>query len=114
MKILPIGFLCVLATALITTSLQQISGGSGKREIAQSALTAGSPPGPVTVGGAGNEPLIAIAPDGTLYISALQYLYRSTDGGATWTNLPGPPESQVTLASDSSLSVDPGNRVYFT
>jgi hypothetical protein len=70
---------------------------------------------PVTVGSLGNEPVLAIAPDGTLYISALQHFYRSTDGGATWTNPPGPPESnQLNLASDSSLSVDPNNRVYFT
>lgn len=69
---------------------------------------------PVTVGTLGNEPVIAIAPDKTLYISALQHLYRSTDGGSTWTNLPGPTESQVTLASDSSLSVAPNNRLYFS
>jgi hypothetical protein len=69
---------------------------------------------PVTVGSAGNEPVLAIAPDGTLYISALQHFYRSTDGGATWTNPPGPPETQVNLNTDSSLAVDPNNRVYFT
>ena len=45
----------------------------------------------VTVGAHGNEPLITIGPDGTLYISALQHLYRSTDKGATWTELGGPP-----------------------
>ncbi len=70
---------------------------------------------PVTVGSKGNEPLIAISPDGTLYISALQHLYRSTNGGASWKELAGPPEaSQLNLNSDSSLSIDPGNRVYFT
>jgi hypothetical protein len=68
----------------------------------------------VTVGTLGNEPVITFAPDGTLYISALQHFYRSTDGGAHWSNPPGPPESQVNLNTDSSLSVDPGNRVYFT
>jgi len=31
-------------------------------------------PTPVTVGVDGNEPLIAKAPDGTLYISALQHI----------------------------------------
>jgi hypothetical protein len=70
--------------------------------------------GPVTVGTVGNEPIVTAAPDGTLYISALQHFYRSTDGGATWTNLAGPIEAQVNLNTDSSISVDPNNRVYFT
>lgn len=71
--------------------------------------------GPVTVGTKGNEPLIASAPDGTIYISALQHLYRSTDQGATWTELPGPIySSQLNLASDSSISIDPAGRLYFT
>lgn len=70
---------------------------------------------PLTVGIHGNEPLITTAPDGTLYISALQHLYRSTDDGATWTELPGPIySSTLNLNSDSSISVDPGNRLYFT
>lgn len=70
---------------------------------------------PVTVGTHGNEPLVTIALDGTLYISALQHIYRSLDSGATWQELPGPIyASQLNLNSDSSISVDPGNRLYFT
>jgi hypothetical protein len=70
---------------------------------------------PVIVGGQGNEPLVATAPDGTVYISALQHLYRSTDAGANWTKLAGPIyASQLNLASDSSISIDPGGRLYFT
>jgi hypothetical protein len=69
----------------------------------------------VTVGAHGNEPLIAAAPDGTLYISALQHIYSSTDSGTTWTELLGPIyASSINLNSDSSISVDPGNRLYFT
>src|ERR1700726_2666733 len=72
-------------------------------------------PTPVTVGVDGNEPLIAEAPDGTLYISALQHIYSSTDSGTTWTELLGPIyASSINLNSDSSISVDPGNRLYFT
>jgi hypothetical protein len=72
-------------------------------------------PTPVTVGVHGNEPLVAAAPDGTLYISALQHIYRSTNSGATWTELLGPIySSSINLNSDSSISVDPGNRLYFT
>jgi hypothetical protein len=71
--------------------------------------------GPVTVGIHGNEPLVTTSPDGTLYISALQHLYRSTDSGSTWTELAGPIyASTLNLNSDSSISVDPGNRLYFT
>jgi hypothetical protein len=70
---------------------------------------------PVTVGIHGNEPLITKGPDGTLYISALQHLYRSTDSGTSWTELLGPIyASTLNLNSDSSISVDPGNRLYFT
>ena len=72
-------------------------------------------PMPVTVGVDGNEPLLAAAPDGTLYISALQHIYSSTDSGTTWTELLGPIyASSINLNSDSSISVDPGNRLYFT
>jgi hypothetical protein len=71
--------------------------------------------GPVTVGIDGNEPLITAAPDGTLYISALQHIYSSTNSGAKWTELAGPIyASSINLNSDSSISVDPGNRLYFT
>src|SRR3712207_6341955 len=63
---------------------------------------------PVTVGKSGNEPLVIAGPDGTLYISALQHLYRSTDAGATWTKLPGPIySSTLNVATDSSLAFDP-------
>ena len=71
--------------------------------------------GPVEVGIHGNEPLVAAGPDGTLYISALQHLYRSSNNGSTWTELPGPIyASTLNLNSDSSISVDPHNRLYFT
>jgi len=67
------------------------------------------------VGSAGNEPLITRAPDGTLYVSALQHLYVSTDNGTTWSPVTTPLyASTLNLASDSSIAVDPGNRLYFT
>src|SRR5262249_28370475 len=54
------------------------------------------------------------APDGTIYVAALQYLYRSTDHGAHWTSLTLPPESGITeYKTDSSISVDPGGRLYY-
>lgn len=68
----------------------------------------------VTVGPDGNEPVITLAPDGTIYIAALQHLYRSTDGGKTWTALAGPEIAATVLASDSSLAVDPSGRLYMS
>ena len=111
-----IGLLWLLATAVTGNSLKH----SDRRQKQLPARTAtiqslSVAPVPVTVGSLGNEPIVQRAPDGTLYISALQHFYRSTDGGLTWLNLPGPPESsQLNLNSDSSISVDPNNRVYFT
>lgn len=80
------------------------------------AATAGRRIGaPVTVGTDGNEPNMVVAPDGTLYISALQYVYVSTDDGKTWTESPGSTySSRLELASDSSISVDEKGRLYFT
>jgi hypothetical protein len=69
----------------------------------------------VDVGTAGNEPIILAAQDGTLYISALQHIYRSTDSGATWKQLAGPVfAGQINLNSDSSIAMDPGGRLYMT
>ena len=79
----------------------------------QAAPMAYLPGAPVTVGTAGNEPLIVTAPDGTLYISALQHLYRSTDQGLTWVKLPGPSLVGTVVASDSAMWVAPNGRLYF-
>lgn len=75
------------------------------------------PPGvsTVTVGANGNEPLIAVAPNGVLYVSALQYLYRSADHGVTWSKVTTPiTADSLEVASDSSIAVDPGGRLYFS
>lgn len=74
-----------------------------------------SRPAVVSVGIQGNEPLVAVAPDGTVYISALQFLYRSTDHGAHFTAVPLPVESGVTeYKTDSDVAVDPTGRLYYT
>lgn len=74
----------------------------------------------VSVGVDGNEPNILVAPDGTLYISALEFLYLSRDGGRTWFKSPGtiysnPANQQqgVNLNTDSTISLDPSGRLYF-
>ena len=113
MKIVTALNLCIVATMLLAALPRDIDGAStpNTNRVAQNSS---NPTAPVTVGTVGNEPIVTTAPDGTLYISALQHFYRSTDGGVTWTNLAGPIEAQVNLNTDSSISVDPNNRVYFT
>src|SRR5438045_1119135 len=106
MKTIALFLACVMIPALAF---------GGKRRKPTPTPTPTPAPTPVTVVVNGNEPLIAAAPDGTLYISALQHIYSSTDSGSTWTELLGPIyASSINLNSDSSISVDPGNRLYFT
>src|SRR3954454_1369077 len=79
---------------------------------------------PVVVSGDDvSEPGIDVAPDGTLYVNAPvgvlsnipgspSMVYRSTNGGASWTalpqslkaNLPGGGDSDITIAPDGTLS----------
>ena len=108
MKTATILFLCLVIPTLAFA-------GKNKKGKPTPTPTPTPAPTPVTVGVKGNEPLLAAAPDGTLYISALQHIYSSTDSGGTWTELLGPIyASSINLNSDSSISVDPGNRLYFT
>src|ERR1700736_6255168 len=113
-------FACTCLVLVLFTSMICVLGATAKsrRNAGTDKLPALVPPipsVPVTVGTVGNEPIVAIAPDGTLYISALQHMYRSLNGGMTWTPIVGPPEAkQLNLNSDSSISVDPGGRLYFT
>jgi hypothetical protein len=73
--------------------------------------------GPVVVGSAGNEPIVKVGPPPTraIVISALQHMYASDDGGATFYTVATPPfASQANLNSDSSIDFDPLGRLYFT
>ncbi len=59
----------------------------------------------------GGEPSAAIAPDGTIYVSApgdAMEFYRSSDQGRTWTQ-GASPESP---AGDTSVNIDPSGAVY--
>src|SRR5205085_10235476 len=101
MKTIAILFVCVAIPALAF---------AGKRPKPTLTPTPSPAPTPVTVGVHGNEPLLAAAPDGTLYISALQHIYSSTNSGATWAELVGPIyAASINLNSASSISVDPAN-----
>src|SRR5438270_7357253 len=69
----------------------------------------------VTIGVDGNEPLVRAAPDGTLYVSALQHLYYSRDDGMLWHQSVGSPyNTTLNQNSDSSIQVDARNRLYMT
>lgn len=69
----------------------------------------------VTVGTAGNEPLIRVGPDGAMYVSALQHLYVSRDAGRHWAESPGSIyTTTLQTATDSSIQVDSRNRLYMT
>lgn len=67
----------------------------------------------VVVGDQGNEPVVRVAPDGTIYVAALDYGYVSTDGGKSFqvSDFKG----QIPIyASDSALAVAPNGRAYVT
>jgi hypothetical protein len=66
---------------------------------------------PVVVGLYGNEPVVRVAPDGTVYVAALQDLYVSTDGGATFHEADFKGAIPV-YASDSALAVSPAGKAY--
>jgi len=106
----------LLAAATASTAVTAALTGSVAHASSRSRL--GSP---VTVGVDGNEPLIKVAPDGTLYISALEFLYVSADGGRSWFRSPGTIYSNteyegqgVNFNTDSSIDVDSNGRLYFT
>src|SRR6266566_5183941 len=93
MKTIVLLFACVMIPALAF---------GGK--LPKSSPTPTPAPTPVTVGADGNEPLLAAAPDGTLYISALQHIYSSTDSGATWRNCwdPSMPPASISIPTGRS------------
>lgn len=83
-------------------------------DVAPASALAGALPAfgsAVKVGDLGNEPVARVAPDGTVYVAALQHVYVSTDNGSSFReadfkgNLP-------VYASDSALAVAPDGRVY--
>lgn len=67
----------------------------------------------VRVGVLGNEPVIRVAPDGTIYVAALHYVYVSTDGGKSFRQVDFKGLIPV-YASDTALAVSPEGRAYVT
>lgn len=100
------------AAVLLTAALGLAAAPAAAAATPQGTTTIGTP---VTVGTAGNEPIVMPSPDGTLYVSALQHLYVSHDDGRTWAPSPGTPyNTTLNVASDSSISIDPTGKLYFT
>jgi hypothetical protein len=115
--------LFALALAACSGGGATVGPGTGAAPAAPGASPAATPTAAPTgsaqqsfakVGTGGNEPVLTEAPDGTLYISALTNLYRSEDGGKTWTLLAGPTIAATVLASDSSIDVAPNGRLFYT
>jgi hypothetical protein len=67
----------------------------------------------VKVGDFGNEPVIRVAPDGTIYVAALQHVYVSVDNGASFKEVDFKGNLPI-YASDSALAVAPDGRAYVT
>jgi hypothetical protein len=65
----------------------------------------------VVVGDIGNEPVLRVAPDGTIYVGALHHVYVSTDEGMSFreVNFLG---ALPMYASDTALSIAPDGRAY--
>ncbi|HZT66853.1 MAG TPA: sialidase family protein [Acidimicrobiales bacterium] len=73
--------------------------------------------GPVAVGQGGSEPGIAVGPGGVIYVDAPDgllsslpgspsYVWRSTDGGSSWTLTPAGLRADLPGGGDSDLAVD--------
>src|SRR5437763_16057424 len=87
--------------------------------VAPAARGAGGFGAPVVVTGLDTgEPGIDVAPDGTIYVNAPagllsnvpgspSFVFRSDDGGATWTPTPAGSRSNLPGGGDSDLSIDP-------
>jgi len=110
------GTLLVAAIAVIGAVLF----GSG---IARAA-TFGAPT--VVTGDDTGEPGIDVAPDGTIYVNApagflsnlpgsASFVYRSSDGGASWLKTPPGLRGDLPGGGDSDISIDPSNgKLYMT
>src|SRR5579884_2653623 len=73
--------------------------------------------GPVVVGQGGSEPAVAVGPGGVIYVNAPDgllsnvpgspsYVWRSTDGGSSWTLTPAGLRANLPGGGDSNLAVD--------
>ena len=72
------------------------------------------PPVTVVQSGTGSEPQVVIADDGTVYYGPADDLYRSIDGGQSFTLVtPSLAESPPTFGSDTAVQVAPDGSVWW-
>jgi hypothetical protein len=107
--------------ALIATALAVFGALAGSS--AASAATFGSPV--VVSGDDTGEPGIDVAGDGTIYVNAPagllsnlpgspSFVYRSTDGGASWAKTDPGMRSSFPGGGDSDISIAPGGKLFMT
>lgn len=65
---------------------------------------------PVLLGAGAGEPNIAFAPDGTVYVTPIDHVYRSTDGGKSFEDLG---TSQTEGHGDGDIVVDDSGRLHW-
>src|SRR6266487_2512960 len=111
-----VGMLLVAAIAVVGTVLFSTA-------IAKAA-TFGSPT--VVTGDDTGEPGIDVAKDGTIYVNApsgllsslpgsASFVYRSDNGGTSWSKLPAGQRGNLPGGGDSDLSLDPATgKIYMT
>jgi hypothetical protein len=98
-----------LALALLAGCLApgaSVSPASGAADLAPAAFGAIH-----KLGSDGNEPVVRVAPDGTIYVAALQYVWVSRDNGSTFQQVDATGSLPI-YASDSALAVAPDGRAY--
>lgn len=64
---------------------------------------------PVLLGPGAGEPNIAVAPDGTLYVTPITEVYKSVDGGRTWKSAGGETHGH----GDGDIAIDATGRIHW-
>jgi hypothetical protein len=100
--------LALLAAGCVTPAVQPPQGGAPLPPLPAAVPAFGNA---VKVGEQGNEPVVRVGPDGTVYIGALHHVYVSTGQGASFREVDFKGMIPV-YASDSALSVAPSGRAY--
>src|SRR5690242_11961919 len=74
------------------------------------SLSTPTPSLPTLLGAGYGEPNIAIAPDGTIYVTPIDHLYRSADGGKTFNDLG---TGRTSGHGDGDIAIDSTGRLHW-
>ncbi|MEA3136031.1 MAG: hypothetical protein QOC71_312 [Thermoplasmata archaeon] len=114
-----------LVPVLLMVSLAALSGcfGGGKTDEAPPAATSTEPTPmarptlvdpvrmtPVRLGEGAGEPNIAVAPDGTIYVTPIDHVYRSSDGGKSFEDLG---TTRTNGHGDGDIAIDASGRIHW-